>query len=94
MLITNAMHSVCTHGPAFVPTAPHPLTWVCRASWREQRGRTEQEEVDQHDNRRNEQDPASSSKEDIIIISERSPGDGNGNPPQYSCLENPMDGGA
>ena len=26
--------------------------------------------------------------------SERSPGEGNGNPFQYSCLENPMDGGA
>ena len=26
--------------------------------------------------------------------SERSPGGGNGNPLQYSCLENPMDGGA
>ena len=24
----------------------------------------------------------------------RSPGAGNGNPPQYSCLENPMDRGA
>ena len=24
----------------------------------------------------------------------RSPGEGNGNPPQYSCLENPMDRGA
>ena len=24
----------------------------------------------------------------------RSPGEGNGNPPQYSCLEYPMDGGA
>ena len=24
----------------------------------------------------------------------RSPGDGNGNPLQYSCLEDPMDGGA
>ena len=24
----------------------------------------------------------------------RSPGGGHGNPPQYSCLENPMDGGA
>ena len=24
----------------------------------------------------------------------RSPGEGNGNPIQYSCLENPMDGGA
>ena len=26
--------------------------------------------------------------------SERSPREGNGNPPQYSCLENPMDRGA
>ena len=26
--------------------------------------------------------------------SERSPGGGNGNPLQYSCLENPMDKGA
>ena len=25
---------------------------------------------------------------------ERSPGEGNGNPLQHSCLENPMDGGA
>ena len=25
---------------------------------------------------------------------EGSPGEGNGNPLQYSCLENPMDGGA
>ena len=24
----------------------------------------------------------------------RCPGEGNGNPPQYPCLENPMDGGA
>ena len=24
----------------------------------------------------------------------RSPGEGNGNPPQYSCLDNPMDRGA
>ena len=24
----------------------------------------------------------------------RSPGEGNGNPLQYACLENPMDGGA
>ena len=24
----------------------------------------------------------------------RSPGEGNGNPLRYSCLENPMDGGA
>ena len=27
----------------------------------------------------------------FIPGSERSPGEGNGNPPQYSCLENPMD---
>ena len=26
--------------------------------------------------------------------SRRPPGEGNGNPLQYSCLENPMDGGA
>ena len=30
----------------------------------------------------------------LIPGSGRSPGDGNGNPLQYSCLENPMDGGA
>ena len=30
----------------------------------------------------------------LIPESGRSPGEGNGNPPQYSCLENPMDGGA
>ena len=29
-----------------------------------------------------------------IPESERTPGEGNGNPLQYSCLENPMDGGA
>ena len=29
-----------------------------------------------------------------ILGSERSSGEGNGNPLQYSCLENPMDGGA
>ena len=29
-----------------------------------------------------------------ISGSGRFPGEGNGNPPQYSCLENPMDGGA
>ena len=29
----------------------------------------------------------------IIPGSGRSPGGGNGNPLQYSCLENPMDGG-
>ena len=31
---------------------------------------------------------------DLIPGSERSPGEGNGNPLQYSCLENPMDRGA
>ena len=31
---------------------------------------------------------------DSIPESGRSPGEGNGNPLQYSCLENPMDGGA
>ena len=30
----------------------------------------------------------------LIPVSGRSPGDGNGNPLQYSCLENPMDRGA
>ena len=30
----------------------------------------------------------------LIPGSRRSPGEGNGTPPQYSCLENPMDGGA
>ena len=39
------------------------------------------------------------SAEDIIDVgsipgSERSPGEGQGNPLQYSYLENPMDGGA
>ena len=29
-----------------------------------------------------------------IPASERSPGEGNGNPLQYSCLENPIEGGA
>jgi len=34
--------------------------------------------------------------EDLVSIPGlgRSPGEGNGNPLQYSCLENPMDGGA
>ena len=31
---------------------------------------------------------------DSIPGSGRSPGEGNGNPLRYSCLENPMDGGA
>ena len=30
----------------------------------------------------------------LIPGSGRSPGEGNSNPLQYSCLENPMDGGA
>ena len=30
----------------------------------------------------------------LIPGSGRSPGEGNGNPLQYSCLKNPMDGGA
>ena len=30
----------------------------------------------------------------LIPGSARSPGEGKGNPLQYSCLENPMDGGA
>ena len=30
----------------------------------------------------------------LIPGSERSPGEENGNPLQYSCLKNPMDGGA
>ena len=30
----------------------------------------------------------------LVPGSGRSPGEGNGNPLQYSCLENPMDGGA
>ena len=30
----------------------------------------------------------------LIPESERSPGEGNGNPLQYSCLEDPMDRGA
>ena len=31
---------------------------------------------------------------DTIAGLGRSPGEGNGNPPQYSCLEKPMDRGA
>ena len=31
---------------------------------------------------------------DLIPGSGRSPGGGHGNPPQYSCLENPIDRGA
>ena len=38
--------------------------------------------------------PANAGDADLIPGSERSPGAGNGNPLQYSCLENPMDRGA
>ena len=31
---------------------------------------------------------------DLILESGRFPGEGNGNPLQYSCLENPLDRGA
>ena len=36
----------------------------------------------------NAEDPCS------VLRARRSPGEGNGNPLQYSCLENPMDRGA
>ena len=38
--------------------------------------------------------PAEREKPSFIPGSERSPGEGNGNPFQYFCLENPMDRGA
>ena len=38
--------------------------------------------------------PANAGDADLIPGSERSPGEGNGNPLQYSCLENSMDRGA
>ena len=38
--------------------------------------------------------PAKAGDTSSIPRSGRSPGVGNGNPPQYSCLENPMDRGA
>ena len=38
--------------------------------------------------------PANAGDESLIPESGRSPGGGNGNPLQYSCLENPMDRGA
>ena len=37
--------------------------------------------------------PANAGDVDSIPGSGRSPGEGNGNPLQYSCLENPMDRG-
>ena len=38
--------------------------------------------------------PANAGDVDLIPESGRSPGGGNGNPLQYSCLGNPMDRGA
>ena len=38
--------------------------------------------------------PASAGDVGSILGLERSPGEGNGNPLQYSCLGNPMDRGA
>ena len=38
--------------------------------------------------------PANAGDMDLIPGLGRSPGEGNGNPLQYSCLENPMDRGA
>ena len=38
--------------------------------------------------------PTNAGHSGLISGSGRSPGGGNGNPLQYSCLENPMDGGA
>ena len=38
--------------------------------------------------------PANAGDLGLIAGSGRYPGEGNDNPLQYSCLENPMDGGA
>ena len=38
--------------------------------------------------------PANTEDVSLILGSGRSPGEGNGNPLQYSCLGNPMDRGA
>jgi len=38
--------------------------------------------------------PANAGDAGLIPVSGRSPGEGNGDPLQYSCLENPMDRGA
>ena len=38
--------------------------------------------------------PANAGNVDLSPGSGRSPGEGNGNPLQYSCLRNPMDRGA
>ena len=40
-----------------------------------------------------ENPPANAGDAGLISGSGRSPGEGNGNPPQYSCLENAMDRG-
>ena len=40
------------------------------------------------------EEPACGADPSLIPGSGRSPGEGNGNPLQYSCLENPMDRGA
>ena len=37
--------------------------------------------------------PAMQGEMGLIPVSGRSPGEGNGNPLQYSCLDNPMDRG-
>ena len=43
----------------------------------------------------NGEEPACNARDPgLIPRSGRSPGEGNGKPPQYSCLENPMDVGA
>ena len=38
--------------------------------------------------------PANAGDTDSVLGSARCPGEGNGNPLQYSCLRNPMDRGA
>ena len=38
--------------------------------------------------------PANLGDAGLIPVSERSPGEGNGNPLEYSCLGNPVDRGA
>ena len=38
--------------------------------------------------------PANAEDVDLILVSGRFPGEGNGNPLQFSCLENPLDRGA
>ena len=38
--------------------------------------------------------PSNAGEPDLVPGSRRSPGEENGNLPQYSCLENPMDRGA